>query len=115
GNEEQRRELQELFRTRTLSEWLQFCAEQGLPGTPVYTVEEFPYDPHFQSRDNVQTVDVPEVGELKLATTAIRTVGETFELRPPFASAQHTDEVLGEVLGYDADTLAELRSSGVIR
>ena len=37
-----------------------------------------------------------------------------FEIKPPPRLGEHTDEVLGAELGLDAETLSQLRESGVI-
>jgi crotonobetainyl-CoA:carnitine CoA-transferase CaiB-like acyl-CoA transferase len=107
-------ELVHVFETRTLDEWMDFFRQHDVPGTPVNTFEELARDPHFLARDNVYDVEYPGVGTLHLTSTPIKADGQQFS--PSLAPAQfeHTDEVLGDLLGLDADGIGELRAAGVV-
>jgi crotonobetainyl-CoA:carnitine CoA-transferase CaiB-like acyl-CoA transferase len=94
ANAELLRELQEIFRSRTLAEWVQTFIEENIPGSPVYTVEELADDPHFKARPNVEDVEYPELGVMKLVTTPIRVNGEPFGIALAPTVGQHTAQVL---------------------
>jgi crotonobetainyl-CoA:carnitine CoA-transferase CaiB-like acyl-CoA transferase len=114
GDEELRIELVAIMKTRTQEEWLAFFIEHNVPGMPVHTLPELVEDPHFQARGNLGTLDDPQMGPLVLPTTPIKLPDQTYELKPAPRLGEHTDEVLLELPGYDAERLAALRERGVI-
>ncbi len=112
GNEALRRELSAIFRSRTTAEWIALGNEANTPIAPVNTPKTLADDPQFQDRlpwipkERVGNDQVPSpiklIGEALPAPTHAPTVG------------QHTDAVLRDVLGYDADKIAKLRSDGAL-
>ncbi|MFF0816199.1 CaiB/BaiF CoA transferase family protein [Rhodococcus sp. NPDC003318] len=92
---------------------------------PVNTVAEVMVDPQFNARDMfVDHVDPSKSpGDEGYDPEPVKGVGIIPKLSETAGSVRfggasepgtHTDEVLGEVLGYDADTLARLREEGTI-
>ncbi|NNE72064.1 MAG: CoA transferase [Acidimicrobiales bacterium] len=110
GNTELQIELRDIFKTKTSQEWLAFSNEQNTPIAPVNTPKNVGEDPQFAHRlpwtniDDCGSEQLPLPvfvnGEALPAPTMAPTVGE------------HTDDVMAEVLGLDADAIAALRSSG---
>lgn len=94
GNEALRQELQGIFRTRKLAEWVQIFIAENIPGGPVYTSAELVEDPHFKARPNVREVDYPGIGPLKMTTTPIRVIDQEFDIARPPDVGQHTTEIL---------------------
>jgi crotonobetainyl-CoA:carnitine CoA-transferase CaiB-like acyl-CoA transferase len=93
GLEDLRKELQEIFRTRTLDEWVQVFVDENIPGGPVYTLDELIHDRHYKARPNYEDVDIPGVGTVTLTTSPIRVGGQTFGPSPAPAVGQHNDEI----------------------
>lgn len=63
----------------------------------------------------VVEVEHPTVGKVRLPGHAVKLQRTPATVRlPPPTHGQHTDEVLGEVLGLDAATIADLRRQGVV-
>jgi formyl-CoA transferase len=82
---------------------------------PVYNVEDIIADEHYQARDAVVEIDDEELGEGLVQNTFPRfseTPGDIEHLGPPLGA--HNDEVYGDHLDYDAETLSDLDSKGVI-
>ena len=83
---------------------------------PINTLDKVFADPQVQARGVV--VEMPHAASpdgVKVIANPVR-LSETppdYRLPPPVLG-QHTDEVLGERLGFSAQRLAELRSAGVI-
>jgi crotonobetainyl-CoA:carnitine CoA-transferase CaiB-like acyl-CoA transferase len=112
GNRDLQRELRALFATRTTAEWLRLGTEKNFPVAPVNTPKTIADDPQFQARfpwyphdrhgADLLPFPVRYLGEQLPAPTRAPTVGE------------HTEQVLVEVLRYDAQRIAELRARGAL-
>jgi formyl-CoA transferase len=63
----------------------------------------------------VETVTLPNQAQVDLIASPLR-LSETPTLTrlPPPALGQHTDAILSEVLGYDAEAVARLHVNGVV-
>ncbi len=112
NNRELQRELREIFRTRTTAEWIEFGLQANTPIAPVNTSQSIADDPQF--RDRFPWVPAARLGADELPLP-VRLLGE--ELPEPTRApkvGEHTDEVLGEVLGYPADRIAALRDAGAL-
>ncbi len=112
GNEELREILRDVFRARTTAEWVAFGDEHNTPIAPVNTPRTIAEDPQFQDRlpwvprELVGTEQVPTPLKFLDAPLPDPTMAPTV--------GEHTDEVLTEVLGYDAERIAALRASGAL-
>jgi crotonobetainyl-CoA:carnitine CoA-transferase CaiB-like acyl-CoA transferase len=113
GDEALRAELAAIFRTRTRAEWVQFFLEHDVPGAPVYEPRELPGDPQVRARELLIEQQHPVAGELRLFGTPVRVEGETFGAGPAPAAGEHTDEILGRVLGVGAPEIERLRAAGI--
>jgi crotonobetainyl-CoA:carnitine CoA-transferase CaiB-like acyl-CoA transferase len=112
GNKEMRAELVEIFRTKTTAEWVTWSGEHNTTIAPVNTPRTLADDPQFKDRlgflpheqhgADMLPYPVKFVGEDPVVPTPAPTVGE------------HTDQVLSEVLGYDAAHIDELRRAGAL-
>jgi crotonobetainyl-CoA:carnitine CoA-transferase CaiB-like acyl-CoA transferase len=106
-----RRELAGIFRTRTTAEWVGLGLEHDVPIGPVNDPADISADPQFADRMPWQSASRLVAEQLPFP---VRVVGEA----PPAAGApapaagEHTEKVLGEVLGYDAERIAQLRRDG---
>lgn len=112
GNEELRSILRDEFRTRTTAEWVDFGDEHNTPIAPVNTPKTIADDPQFQDRlpwiprDRVGTEQLPSPLKFLDAPVPVPTMAPT--------AGEHTDEILADVLGYDADRIAALRADGAL-
>jgi len=112
GNDELRRELAEIFRSRTTADWVALGNEANTPIAPVNTPKSLADDPQFQNRlpwipkERVGNDQVPSpiklIGEELPIPTKAPTVGE------------HSEAVLRDVLGYDDARIAQLRGGGAL-
>jgi crotonobetainyl-CoA:carnitine CoA-transferase CaiB-like acyl-CoA transferase len=113
GNVALRRELAAIFATRTTAEWIAFGQRVNTPICPVNTVKTLPQDPQFQARLAMRPYQ--EAGT-DLMPSPIKPIGE--ELPLPSVAAREpgrdTEDVLGDVLGYDAERIAALRRAGAL-
>ncbi len=102
--------LAEIFLTRTRDEWCSIMEGTDVCFAPVLTMSEAAQHPH-----NVERGTFVEVAGVQQPAPAPRFSRTTAEVqRPPAHGGQHTDEVLADWLGLDAERVAELRSSGAV-
>ena len=101
--------------TRSKAEVLKLLNEAHVPCAPVKTAREVSTDPHLEARGFWVDTDHPRRGKTRVPISAIRLhTGGKSEIRSPAPTlGQHTDAVLGELLGIKADALAKLRADKV--
>jgi CoA:oxalate CoA-transferase len=101
--------------TRTKDEVLNLLNEAHVPCAPVKTAREVAYDPHLEARGFWVDIEHPRRGKTRVPISPIRlhTGGKSEIRRPAPTLGQHTDAVLGELLGIKADELVRLRAEGV--
>jgi crotonobetainyl-CoA:carnitine CoA-transferase CaiB-like acyl-CoA transferase len=110
GNLELRKELVEIFKTRTTADWVAWSGEVNTTLAPVNTPETLADDPQFKDRLGFMPYE-GEVGA-EMQPYPVKFVGEPTSVPAPAPTVgEHTDEVLTDVLGYDAARIAELRSA----
>jgi crotonobetainyl-CoA:carnitine CoA-transferase CaiB-like acyl-CoA transferase len=108
-NRELQSELREIFRSKTSQEWLAFADEHNTTIAPVNTPKTIADDPQFQAR--LGWLPHTELGADQLPFPVKLDEPLPAPSRAP-TLGEHTDEVLHELLDYDDDRIAELRSSG---
>ncbi|MGY8637234.1 CaiB/BaiF CoA-transferase family protein [Bradyrhizobium sp. 14AA] len=104
-----------LFLKQPVAYWLEKLEEAGVPSGPINNFEQVFSDPHVQSRGmRVKTEHKfePELSLIRNALTFSETPIETY--RAPPLLGEHTQEVLGGKLGYDAGKIEELKKQGII-
>jgi crotonobetainyl-CoA:carnitine CoA-transferase CaiB-like acyl-CoA transferase len=112
GNEELRKELAAVFRTRTTAEWLDLGNRANTPIAPVNTPKTLADDPQFQ--DRLPWIPQDRVGNAQVPSP-IKVVGEEHDLPTKAPDAgQHTEVILREVLGYDDARITSLREAGAL-
>ena len=112
NNRELQHELRDIFRTRTTAEWIDFGNEVNTPMAPVNTSQTIADDPQF--RDRFPWIPASRLGADEMPLP-VRVAGE--ELPVPTRApkvGEHTEEVLGDVLGYQPDRIAALRAAGAL-
>jgi formyl-CoA transferase len=88
--------------------------EAGIPAAPVRTIPEVAKDPHLWERQMLVKMEDAVAGEMYLPGATVKLSKTPARVGPVPTVGQHTDEVLGGLLGYDSGALAALRSSGAI-
>jgi len=89
--------------------------EAGIPAGVVSSARTLIEDDvQLRHRGYFQHIDHPELGTSAYTSPPFRLDGERIELSRPPLLGEHTDEVLAGMLGYSAERIAGLRSSGVI-
>jgi len=104
--------LQDVLVTRTTAEWIAALTAAGVPCGPINDVRSALADPQTAARGLVTEVEHPAFGTARWIASPVR-VGEdgTSHRRAP-GLGEHTETVLRELLGYDAQKIARLRANG---
>ena len=112
NNTELQAELRDIFKTRTIEEWIAFADEHNTTIAPANTPRSVRDDPQFKDRFRWTTREETGIAELLFP---LHVEGEEHPV-PTMAPTvgEHTDDVLTRVLGYDADRLAKLRETGAL-
>ena len=85
-------------------------------GAPVLSMGEVIEDPHIKERNAFIERNHPSAGPVKLLAPWIQMSKTPASIREDSpAIGQHTDEVLGGVLGLNTTQLSELRVQGVVK
>ena len=103
-----------LLSNRTVDTIVSALLEIGVPVAPVRTIPEVAKDPHLWEREMLVKMEDAVAGELYVPGVTVKMAKTPGRVGPVPTPGQHTDEVLGRLLGYDSDTLGTLRRDKVI-
>jgi CoA:oxalate CoA-transferase len=107
--------LAEAMKTRTTREWVEELEQAQIPCGPVNNIEQAASDPQIAARDMFLNVRHPGAGEFKVANTPFkfsRTPCSVARASPDLG--EHTQDVLGQLLGMTQEEISQLKGSGVI-
>ena len=107
--------LEPVFASRPRAHWIDALARAGVPCGPVYELDEVFADPQLRAREMVVQQPHPQRREMPMLANPIRFSDTPVRYRrPPPALGEHTDEVLRDSVGYDAERVAQLRKDGIV-
>jgi formyl-CoA transferase len=101
--------------TLTAAELEERLLAHSVPNGKIYTAPDMLADAHFAARQAIVTMQHPALGEFPMQNVVPKLSDSPGTVRwvgPELG--EHTDEVLGELLGLSADEVAQLRADGVI-
>jgi crotonobetainyl-CoA:carnitine CoA-transferase CaiB-like acyl-CoA transferase len=107
--------LEEVMKTRRKADWLAALEAAKVPCGAINDIGEVFADPHVRERGMVHAWEHPLAGSLNLVASPLKLSGTPVrtDLPPPLLG-QHTEQVLGEVLGWSEERIRELRGREVI-
>jgi crotonobetainyl-CoA:carnitine CoA-transferase CaiB-like acyl-CoA transferase len=109
--------LEEVFRTRTVDEWVDALVGAGVPASRINDVLGALGDPQTIAREDVVEHAHPTLGTVRSIRTPLRLScdGATLERTPERGPrrGEHTDEVLQELCGYAPERVSRLAENGV--
>jgi crotonobetainyl-CoA:carnitine CoA-transferase CaiB-like acyl-CoA transferase len=107
--------LEAMTRQKTKSEWMTLLEQAKVPCGPINNVKEVFENEQVLSRNVLQNVMHPTIGNLKLVASPMKLSKTPTEVRlPPPLLGQHTDEILQERLNLNLEQINALRTKGVI-
>ena len=99
---------------RTLDDVLEVFRREGITGGPINDISQIVEDPHFKEREIIVDLPDTEMGQIPMHNIFPKLSGTPGAFRRPAPDlGQDNEDVLGGA-GIDADTLADLKSRGII-
>jgi alpha-methylacyl-CoA racemase len=109
------REVAEIFKTRTRSEWKAFNDEHDAMIEPILELDEALESELVREREMVISYEQPEMGEIQQLGFPIKLSRTPAGIhRPAPALGEHTAEILGDS-GYSAEEIQALQESGAAK
>jgi crotonobetainyl-CoA:carnitine CoA-transferase CaiB-like acyl-CoA transferase len=105
-------ELDAVFATRTVQEWLDVLGPAGVPCGPINTIPQAMADDHLHARGLVVETDHPTFGTVKQIASPVRVGDQLPTHRRAPRRNEHADTILRDLLGYDDDRVAVLAADG---
>jgi crotonobetainyl-CoA:carnitine CoA-transferase CaiB-like acyl-CoA transferase len=107
--------LAAVFAAAPVAHWLERLGQAGVPAGKIKSVGEALESEHLRARGAIVTLIHPAAGAMRMVGPPIRLHGTPGEATAPAPLlGEHTDEVLGKLCGYSAETIARLRAEGAI-
>jgi CoA:oxalate CoA-transferase len=111
---DRRHALEQWCATRTTDDICTALLAEGVPVAPVKTIPQVVADPHMWEREMMVKMDDPVAGEIYAPGVTVKMSVTPGHVGPVPTPGQHTDEILGELLNFDAAKLKALRQAKVI-
>ncbi|HEY1930959.1 MAG TPA: CoA transferase [Acetobacteraceae bacterium] len=114
GGDARRRAVEAWCAERSVETICQALMDIGVPVAPVRSIPQVAKDPHLWEREMLVKMEDAVAGEMYVPGVTIKMSKTPGRVGPVPTPGQHTDEVLGGLLGYDAAALRGLRDTKVI-
>ncbi len=101
-------------RQHTKHEAMELVGAAGIPAGAVLDTMELSNDPTFETRGIMPVIDHPVVGKFKNVAWPVRFSGSPPPVEPSPLLGEHTDAVLTDWLGIDANGVGDLRKAGIV-
>jgi formyl-CoA transferase len=100
--------------TKTKFEVMEICNARDIPVGPILSMKEIAEEPSLRKTGTVVEVDHPTRGKYLTVGNPVKMSDSLTEVKRSPLLGEHTDEILGKVLGYSAAEVAAIKSSGAI-
>jgi formyl-CoA transferase/CoA:oxalate CoA-transferase len=108
--------LDAMFGQQPATHWIELLSHAGVPCTVVRTFDEVAADAQSEAREMFQTVDGTHIGHYR--TTGLPVKLPSMPSQPRMGAplpGEHSEFVLQEALGMDAETVRELAGRGIVQ
>jgi len=106
--------IREWTRARTKHQVMETLGKAGVPCGATLDTGEILDDPHLNARGQIHTIDHATRGRFRLPGCPVHLSESPAPTSAPPLAGEHTDEVLGEVLGLSKDDVAALRQRNIV-
>src|SRR5262249_1790777 len=100
--------------TKTKYEAMEILNQYDIPCGPILSMKELAAEPSLRATGTVVEVDHPTRGAYLTVGNPIKLSDSISDVKRSPLLGEHTEEILTQVLGYDADDIAEIKASGAI-
>src|SRR5476651_1512468 len=100
--------------TMTKFEVMNLCNEHDIPVGPILSLKEIAEEQSLRDTGTVVEVDHPTRGKYLTVGNPVKMSGSLTEVKRSPLLGEHTEEILGKVLGYSAAEIAAIKTSGAI-
>ncbi|MGD9941926.1 MAG: CaiB/BaiF CoA transferase family protein [Burkholderiaceae bacterium] len=107
-------ELAQWCRKHTVAEICEHFLKLGVPAAPVLTIPEVAKDAHLWEREMLVAVNDRADGEMYVPGLSIKFSRTPGKIGPVPEAGQHSEELLRDLLGYDAMKIAALKASAIV-
>jgi|TARA_B110000967_G_C18881605_1_gene561429 formyl-CoA transferase len=107
-------EIEKWTMTKTKFEVMELCNPHNIPVGPILSMKEISEDLSLRESGTIVEVDHPERGKYLTVGCPIKFSDSAVEVTRSPLLGEHTDEILSDVLDYDADQIAAIRASGAV-
>ena len=114
SGDSRRRAVETWAAAHSVDEIVSALLEAGVPVAPVRSIPEVTKDAHTWAREMLVKQPDALAGEIHVPGVAMKMSATPGRVGPVPTPGQHTDEILGRLLSYDAARLASLRTAKVI-
>ncbi|WP_111719563.1 CaiB/BaiF CoA-transferase family protein [Homoserinimonas sp. OAct 916] len=105
-------ELEEIFTTKTVDEWLSILYPASIPCGPINDVGAALEEDHTRARNLIVETEHPHFGTLKQVASPVRVGNDIPEYRRAPRRNEDFDYVLSDVAGFDRETIERLTAQG---
>ena len=95
-------------------EVMRILGEAGVPCSACFNASDIYSDPHLKERGMIVSYDHPERGRFTMPGCPVQLEDSPVEVTAPPLLGQHTDRVLGEILGYTKEETSRLRAAKIV-
>ncbi|HVG50699.1 MAG TPA: formyl-CoA transferase [Xanthobacteraceae bacterium] len=106
--------IEEWTMTMTKFEVMEKCNAVDIPVGPILSMKELAEDDSLRQTGTVVEVDHPKRGKYLTVGNPIKLSDSISEVTRSPLLGEHTEEILTKVLGYSAEELANIKTSGAI-
>lgn len=106
--------IEEWTKTKTKFEVMETLNPLNVPCGPILSIEELINEEALMETGTVVEVDHPERGKYRTVGNPIKLSNSPTEVKRSPLLGEHTNEILTDVLGYDAQEIESLRDAGAI-
>jgi formyl-CoA transferase/CoA:oxalate CoA-transferase len=107
--------LQQVFLTRPYEEWEALLTKHGIPVGAINNLAQVVDHPQVKARGSIVEIDHPRAGKMRVVGVPVRLSATPGSVRSPSpALGEHTNEVLGALLGLSAAEIDALRAAGAL-
>ena len=100
--------------TKDKFEVMEICNAVDIPVGPILSMKEIAEEPSLRQTGTVVEVDHPTRGKYLTVGNPVKMSDSITEVKRSPLLGEHTEEILGRVLGYTEKEIAEIKTSGAI-